>query len=123
MTSYPELEESYQQLLPALAQAGLVYLHLVDHAAMGNPPIPEDFRRALKQAWPRSFILGGSLDAEKAEAALQAGECDLAGIGRSFISNPDLVRRMREGIALTPPETATFYTPGAKGYSDYAFAA
>jgi N-ethylmaleimide reductase len=122
MQPYPELEESYLQLLPALAQAGLIYLHLVDHAAMGNPPIPEDFRKALKQAWPRSFILGGSLDAEKAEAALQAGDCDLAGFGRAFISNPDLVRRMREGLALTPPDSATFYTPGAKGYTDYAFA-
>ncbi|MGV8950913.1 MAG: alkene reductase [Cypionkella sp.] len=119
MEPYPELEETYHQLVPALAQAGLIYLHMVDHEAMGNPAIPQDFRKSLKSAWPRCFILGGSLDAEKAEAALESGTVDLAGFGRAFISNPDLVRRMHEGLALTPADSSTFYTPGAKGYSDY----
>lgn len=122
MAPYPELEQTYFELLPALARVGLVYLHVVDHTALGNPPAPEGFRAKLRALWPACYIWGGSLDAARAEALLQEGAADLAGFGRDFISNPDLVRRMREGIALAAPDPATFYTPGAKGYSDYPVA-
>ncbi|MGA1129164.1 MAG: alkene reductase, partial [Chthoniobacterales bacterium] len=32
---------------------------------------------------------------------------------------PDLPARVQAGAALNPPDPATFYTPGAKGYTDY----
>lgn len=119
MAAYPEVDETYLALAEALSQAGLVYLHLVNHAAMGNPAIPAGFRTALRAAWPRTFIVGGSFDATSAQAALDDGSADLVGFGRAFISNPDLVARMEAGTALTPPDFATFYTPGAAGYCDY----
>ena len=34
-------------------------------------------------------------------------------------ANPDLVARMRSNAALNAPDMATFYIPGAKGYTDY----
>ena len=36
---------------------------------------------------------------------------------------PDLVSRMERGLALTEPDPSTFYTLGAKGYTDYPTAA
>jgi N-ethylmaleimide reductase len=39
--------------------------------------------------------------------------------GRPFISNPDLVRRLREGAALNAWDSKTFYGGGARGYIDY----
>jgi len=39
--------------------------------------------------------------------------------GRPFLANPDLVSRLRTDAALNAPDMATFYTPGAKGYTDY----
>jgi hypothetical protein len=40
-------------------------------------------------------------------------------VGRPFISNPDLVEKLRTGMKLTDPDMTTFYTPGEKGYTDY----
>jgi N-ethylmaleimide reductase len=39
--------------------------------------------------------------------------------GRHFISNPDVPRRIREGLPLTPYDRSTFYTFQPQGYADY----
>ena len=39
--------------------------------------------------------------------------------GKLFTSNPDLPERFASGIDLTPFDATTFYTPGAKGYTDF----
>ncbi|GLS85420.1 alkene reductase [Cypionkella aquatica] len=119
MAAYAEVDETYLALMARLAEIGLIYVHLVDHAAMGNPAIPAEFRAKLKAAWPRTFIVGGSVDAASAQAAVDAGAADLVGFGRAFIANPDLVARMQAGASLAAPDSATFYTPGEKGYTDY----
>lgn len=119
MTPYPEVEETYLALSKALGDAGLLYLHVADHAAMGNPPIPTAFRKALHAAWPRTFFYGGSLDLAKGQAAVDASETDLVGLGRAFISNPDLVARLHNGTPLASADPATFYTSGDEGYTDY----
>lgn len=119
MAAYPEVEPTYLALVAALAKAGLVYVHLVDHAAMGNPAIPAEFRTALKAAWPRTFIVGGSFDGASAQAAVASGAADLTGFGRAFLANPDLVARLQRGLELNAPNFDTFYTPGAAGYTDY----
>jgi N-ethylmaleimide reductase len=38
---------------------------------------------------------------------------------RSLLANPDLLERWKSGAPLNPPDMNTFYTPGAKGYTDY----
>ena len=58
-------------------------------------------------------------DLELAIEARAKNLADLICFGRPFISNPDLVERLREGAALTPPDPATFYAGDAKGYIDY----
>jgi len=119
MGAYPEVEATYLELLRQLAAAGLVYVHLVDHAGLGAPAIPLAFKQALRKAWPRTFIIGGSFDATSAQQAVADGLTDLVGMGRAFLANPDLVARLQKGLALTPPDFATFFTPGEKGYTDY----
>lgn len=119
MAAYPEVDETYLALMAALDKIGLVYVHLVDHAAMGNPAIPAEFRSKLRAAWPRTMIVGGSLDAASGQAALDAGTTDLVGFGRALLANPDLVARYQAGAELNAPDFATFYTPGAAGYTDY----
>jgi N-ethylmaleimide reductase len=119
MGAYAEVDETYLTLSATLADLGLVYLHLVDHSGMGNPAIPAGFRNALREAWPRTLIVGGSFDLASAQAAIADGSADLVGFGRAFIGNPDLVTRLQNGTTLAAPDFATFYTPGAAGYSDY----
>ena len=123
MGAYPEVEETYLKLMDELAKAGLVYVHLVDHAAMGAPALPPAFKQALRKAWPRTFIVGGSLDQASGQQAVADGLTDLVGIGRNFLANPDLVERYKKGLPLNAPDYNTLFTPGEKGYTDYPVAA
>ena len=56
---------------------------------------------------------------EEAAAAVAAGTLDAVAFGHHYISNPDLVERVRRGVALVEPDAKTFYSPGPKGYTDY----
>ena len=123
MSAYPEVDETYRTLAPKLAAAGLEYLHLVDHSALGAPPVPDTVKAELRALWPRTFILSGGYDVPRAQADLDAGRADLIAFGRPFLANPDLVTRLQRGLPLNPPDFATFYTPGPKGYTDYPTAA
>ena len=64
----------------------------------------------------------GEPDRRPTEEVL-AGEADAVAFGRPFISNPDLVRRFRDGLALAPDDMRTWYSQGPEGYVDYPVAA
>lgn len=51
--------------------------------------------------------------------AQELGSADLVSFGKLYISNPDLVERLRKNAPLTPADPATFYSKGAEGYVDY----
>jgi N-ethylmaleimide reductase len=119
MTAYPEIDETYKALVARLAATGIQYVHLVDHSAMGAPEVPAALKQTLRAAWPRTFILAGGFDLAGAETALREGRGDLIAFGRAFLATPDLVSRMERGQAPNDPDFETFYTPGAKGYTDY----
>jgi N-ethylmaleimide reductase len=119
MKPYAEIDETYFALIRLLIPTGVQYVHLVDHSAMGAPKVPAELKMALRQAWPRTFMLAGGFDCATAAAAVQEGRADLIAFGRPFISNPDFVVRLEQGLPLAAPDFATFYTPGAKGYTDY----
>lgn len=117
--SFPEVDAQYLALTQELSQFGLQYVHLLDHSAMGAPPVPAELKFRLRAAFKGLFILAGGFDRAGAAAALKAGHADLIAFARSFLANPDLVERMRADAALNALDMATFYTPGPKGYTDY----
>ncbi|HET8611288.1 MAG TPA: alkene reductase, partial [Sphingomonas sp.] len=78
---------------------------------------------AIRRVFAGTLILNSDYDRTRAEATLAAGEADAIAFGRPFIANPDLVERLRDDLPLNAPEQATFYTQGAKGYTDYPLAA
>ena len=81
--------------------------------------VPAALKASLRSLFKGPFILAGGFDAASAEAALSEHRADLIAFGRPFLANPDLVQRLKAGAALNPLDMATFYTPGAKGYTDY----
>ncbi len=119
MPVYPELEADYAYLAQRLDAAGLVYIHLVDHSAMGAPPVPQSVKAMFRSTFKRTLILSGGYDATRAESDLAAGKCDLIAVGKPFLANPDLVERWQANAALNTPDPGTFYVPGPKGYIDY----
>ncbi|WP_048440936.1 alkene reductase [Caenimonas sp. SL110] len=117
--AFPGVEAQYIALTEELSKLGLLYLHVLDHSAMGTPPVPAQLKAKLRAAFKGLFILAGGFDRESAEAALVAGQADLIAFARPFIANPDLVERMRTQAPLAAPDMELAYTPGAKGYTDY----
>jgi len=68
----------------------------------------------------RGVLIGNmGYSADEANAAIAAGQLDAVAFGTAFLANPDLPERIRRGAALNAPDPATFYTPGAQGYTDY----
>jgi N-ethylmaleimide reductase len=65
------------------------------------------------------MIAAGGYTEETAEQALEAKLLQAVVFGRPFIANPDLVARLKAGIALAEPKADLFYTPGPEGYVDY----
>jgi N-ethylmaleimide reductase len=116
---FADLEPQYLSLTRQLSEMGLVYLHLVDHSAMGAPPVSAELKKKIREAFAGTYIAVGGFTAESAEKVLQLNEADLIAFGRPFISNPDLVEKLKSGAKLTEPDMSTFYTPGEKGYTDY----
>jgi N-ethylmaleimide reductase len=116
----PLTDDVYRALATELDKRKIAYVHLVDHSSMGAPkPKPELFDD-IRRLYRGTVIRAGGFDAASAEKALVEGKADLIAFGRPFLSNPNLPKKLRDGSALTPPDMATFYTPGAKGYTDYA---
>ena len=105
-------QATWLALAGALSQRQLAYLHASD---LGTP----EFRQAFRCAWPGTLLLAGGMNGETAPRALESGEADLAVFGRPFISNPDLVARLRNGWPLAEAGREAFYGGGARGYIDY----
>jgi N-ethylmaleimide reductase len=103
-----ETDELYAQLAEALGKLGLAYVHLVDHSAMGAPPVKAEIKRAIRARFEGTLVMSGGYDAAGAAADLAAGHGDLVAFGRAFLANPDLVARLRDGLALAEPDPSTF---------------
>jgi N-ethylmaleimide reductase len=119
MTTDPEHEALYGALASELSGLGLAYVHVVDHSAMGAPPVTDAVKATLRANFAGTVILSGGYDRARAEADLAAGKGELVAFGRPFLANPDLVDKLATNAALTAPDFATFYTPGERGYTDY----
>ncbi|GAA0579188.1 alkene reductase [Rhizomicrobium electricum] len=73
----------------------------------------------LKDEFGGVYIVNEGFDKASAERALKDGIADAVAFGKLIIANPDLVERFRTGAPLNEWNAATFYAPGAEGYTDY----
>jgi N-ethylmaleimide reductase len=120
MPHYPEIDATYDHLSKAINDMDIAYIHLVDHSAMGAPAVPLAIKQLIRTNFKNTIIICGGYDKAKAEADLQSGLTDLAGFGRPFINNPDLVERMENDWPLSEElNMDQFYTADEKGYTDY----
>ena len=121
----PEPQPLFEHVVRALAPLRLAYVHVIEGATggprevEGRPFDYEALRRAYRYTGGQgAWMVNNGYDTAMAGQALSQG-ADLVAFGRPFISNPDLVERLRRGAPLNPPDVATFYGGGEKGYTDY----
>jgi N-ethylmaleimide reductase len=115
----PEPMTTYGYLAEELQKIGLVYLHLYDQSTSWIHDPDDALLRQIRAKFTNALMLCGGFTGKKAEAALAAGSGDLIAFGKPFISNPDLVSRLRQGVELAPWDSKTFYLGGHGGYLDY----
>ncbi|SDG83988.1 MULTISPECIES: alkene reductase [unclassified Duganella] len=112
-------EGTYFYLAEQLGKLGLAYLHCVEGQTRGDNGAGDfDFKK-LHAAFGGKYIANNSYDRQMAIDAVDNGHADMVAFGRPFISNPDLVERLRRSAPLAEADRNTFYGGGAGGYIDY----
>lgn len=115
----------YNYVVEQLAPMGLAYVHVIEGETGGSRApdevkVPFDYA-ALRSRFPGPWMINNGYGLDDATEAIESGKADLMAFGRLFISNPDLVRRLREKAPLNELRTEGMYGGDEKGYIDYPF--
>ncbi|KAL7119688.1 hypothetical protein ACP275_02G077800 [Erythranthe tilingii] len=112
----------------ALNKFDICYLHVIEPRVYGTVVLqgPEDEvphkLLPMRKAFKNTFIAAGGYDRRKGNLAISENYADLIAYGRSFLANPDLVRRFEVDAPLNKYNRSTFYIPDpVVGYTDYPF--
>ena len=109
----------------ALQKIGIGFLELREpgpDGTFGRTDVPKQ-SPAIRRVFTNPLVLNSDLTAESGAALVASGQADAVSYGRPFISNPDLVERIRDSKAWTKTNMATWYSAGPEGYTDYPVAA
>jgi len=122
LNSYNEMKDSDPVALTSyvaaqLDQRGIAFLDLMrgDFFGLQKGDVVTPARNAFKGA----LLCGMGYTPAEAAQTVSAGTAAAIVFGHHFVSNPDLVARVRAGAPLVEPDATTFYSPGARGYTDY----
>ncbi len=113
---------TFSHAIKGLSARGIAYLHLMepdksdlDKGIVKVPQVIDTFR----PMFDGPIIGNGGFDLDRANAAIAAGKVEMVSFGKLFVANPDLPARFAAGADFNPPDFATFYGEGPKGYIDY----
>lgn len=110
----------FNHVVEKLDRLGLVYIHVIEGQTGGDREYGAGFDYgALRSRFRNTWIVNNGYTPETAAAAVAEGRADMVAFGRPFISNPDLVERLRHNAPLSPADRTTFYGGDGKGYTDY----
>jgi N-ethylmaleimide reductase len=109
----------FDYIVDGLEALKLTYIHVIEGATGGPRDIAPFDYASLRRRFKRAYIANNGYDFELANKQLATGAADLIAFGKPFISNPDLVERLKQRAPLNEWDKATFYGGGAKGYTDY----
>ncbi|ORY86243.1 hypothetical protein BCR37DRAFT_344145 [Protomyces lactucae-debilis] len=101
----------------------LAYIHMIESRVQGGDDQDDNEAESLefaKALWKGPFLFAGGFKPDIAIKTAEQDDRSVIVFGRYFISNPDLVAKLKLGRELTRYNRDTFYTPGEEGYTDYA---
>ncbi|KIZ03665.1 hypothetical protein MNEG_4296 [Monoraphidium neglectum] len=117
--------QSIQTLLDRKQQEPATQPIQVEPRVLGNTDVDAADGQTLqpfREAFDGPFIAAGGFKPDTAAETVGTHAADLVAFGRWFLSNPDLVRRIKLGAPLTKYNRATFYTQDpVVGFTDYPF--
>jgi N-ethylmaleimide reductase len=109
----------FDHIVDGLNALKLTYLHVVEGATGGPRDIAPFDYASLRKRFKQAYVANNGYDFALATKVLEDNAADLIAFGKPFISNPDLVERLKKGAPLNDWDKNTFYGGGAKGYTDY----
>jgi N-ethylmaleimide reductase len=116
--------ELFGYLISQLNQLDLAYLHFVEGATATSRHVPDGIDLDALSAGFKGFYIGNNnYDIEMAMRRRAEKRIDAVAFGRLFISNPDLVERLKRGAELAVAPRETYYGGGAKGLTDWPLGA
>jgi N-ethylmaleimide reductase len=112
-----DVRATYEALVDGVSDLGLAYLSVL-HADITGELVQD-----LRSRFGGSLIVNTGFAAvttrDEATALVEGAHGDAVAVGRLVIANPDLVQRWSEDAPVNEPDPSSFYTPGARGYTDY----
>ena len=82
-----------------------------------------DILPIFRQHFKNTLIANMGYSKDEADKVIASGQVDAVAFGVPFLANPDLPARFERNAPLNEANSATFYTPGPVGYTDYPFLA
>ena len=106
-----------------IEELGLAFLELREpgpEGTFGSTDVPRQ-SPLIRTLYSGPLILNSDYGPERAVENVESGKCDAVSFGRPYISNPDLVRRIKLGADLAPNKDVpkSWYFPIPEGYIDY----
>lgn len=108
-----DLKKTFLYVATEMGKRGIAFLCAREHKG------DDWLGPQLKAAFGGVYIANEGFDKASATDALAKGEADAVAFGKAFISNPDLVARLKVDAELNKWNFATFYGKDATGYTDY----
>jgi N-ethylmaleimide reductase len=112
-------EPVFLHLVDRLNAAGIAYLHVIEGITGGERDVGGFDLDVLRRRFKGVYMVNNGYTRALADSTLAAGKADLICFGRPFISNPDLVERLRRNAPLNPLDASTLYGGDERGYLDY----
>jgi N-ethylmaleimide reductase len=110
----PNPQETFDFLLAQIQPMDMAYLHVMRASTV-------DIYAMARDVFRGPFIVNGGFDRASANKAIAEKGAAAVSFATSYIANPDLVRRLEQGLELNEVDQSTLYAPTAEGYSDYPF--
>ena len=115
----------YGHVVAQLAPLKLAFLHVIEGATGGARDVAAFDYAALRSRFKQgnehgAWVVNNGYSRAMALHEVASGAADAVAFGKAFISNPDLVQRLRDDKPLAPLVRETLYGGGAAGYTDYA---
>ena len=121
MTMDEDTIPTFEYIIKRLNAYNLAYVHLSEPFTDVSeiPFAVTEIAKHFRPIYNGTLMINGAFDQEKGNKIIEEGFADLVAYGKPYISNPDLVARFEKNLDLAEWDQDTFYTTGAKGYTDY----
>jgi N-ethylmaleimide reductase len=124
VTPFNDLSDSNPQgvfgyLIEQLNKRGIGFIHMIEGSTGGDREVPGFDYAWARKTFKGTYMVNNGYTREMAINALETGAADAVSFGRAYISNPDLVQRLKLNTPLAEGNPQTYYAPGPEGYIDY----